>query len=169
MRQRQKKGEKKIGKIDEEKAQPRCARPSLGGGRGWARGACVYVQALPLTMLMKKKKTIEKTSKWKKTQIKQFLFMAPFLMIPLSAASNERRITVGWQAIARASSVFKDKCANHSKKNLRSVHLTDSHIWIRNVESHNEANVTITVNAARTLKNYASSQLERRKNSKADT
>lgn len=90
-------------------------------------------------------------------------------MIPLSAASNERRITVGWQAIARASSVFKDKCANHSKKNLRSVHLTDSHIWIRNVESHNEANVTITVNAARTLKNYASSQLERRKNSKADT
>lgn len=95
--------------------------------------------------------------------------MAPFLMIPLSAASNERRITVGWQAIARASSVFKDKCANHSKKNLRSVHLTDSHIWIRNVESHNEANVTITVNAARTLKDYASSQLERRKNSKADT
>lgn len=51
---------KKIGKIDEEKAQPRCARPSLGGGRGWARGACVYVQALPLTMLMKKKENHRK-------------------------------------------------------------------------------------------------------------
>lgn len=169
MRQRQKKGEKN--RQNRRREGPASLCVAFPRGRPWvgARGLCLCAGLTINHAHEKKKKTIEKTSKWKKTQIKQFLFMAPFLMIPLSAASNERRITVGWQAIARASSVFKDKCANHSKKNLRSVHLTDSHIWIRNVESHNEANVTITVNAARTLKDYASSQLERRKNSKADT